>query len=513
MKKGRLSVNIVANFASKIWVAGIGIVLVPLYIKFLGIESYGLVGFYGTLIGSLTLLDMGLSTTLNRELAKARATNASAIEVRNMVLSLERIYWIIGITIAVLVIIFAQFIATRWVKTEHLSPETIKNTIILMGLVVAFQWPISLYNGGLMGMERQVLDSILMISMTTLRAAGILVIFLLIKPSLELFFIWQAVTSFLYVAAMRIGLWHYLPKAKQKARFSFLEVKKIWRFAAGMTGISLVTFFIMQIDKILLSNLLPLSQYAYYVFSFTIATSLSILVAPINASFFPRLAGLAAKGDEEGLKQTYHKACKLVSTVVFPAAFVIFFFAHNLILDWTGNEQTANNSYKLVRVLIAGSMCNSMMVIPYLLILAKGQTRFVIIQNLIAAIILVPMLFWWTRQFGPLGATFVWLTVNAGYIIFSIPLVHKQMMKTELRHWYIQDTLLPLLPSLILIGGLKLIMLTYFPNVNFGLIGLGFIAAFALMVSLFFLEEFRRQIVQKINYYVLRRERNRKTAG
>ena len=42
---------------------------VPLYIKFMGIESYGLVGIFASLLALFGLLDMGLSTTLNRELA------------------------------------------------------------------------------------------------------------------------------------------------------------------------------------------------------------------------------------------------------------------------------------------------------------------------------------------------------------------------------------------------------------------------------------------------------------
>ena len=58
--------NIVANLVGKIWGAAIAILLIPQYIKYLGIESYGLVGFYGTLIGSMAVLDLGLSITLNR---------------------------------------------------------------------------------------------------------------------------------------------------------------------------------------------------------------------------------------------------------------------------------------------------------------------------------------------------------------------------------------------------------------------------------------------------------------
>ncbi|HMD01147.1 MAG TPA: polysaccharide biosynthesis protein, partial [Ferruginibacter sp.] len=58
-----IKIDIVANLVGKIWSALIAILFIPLYIKFLGIEAYGLVGFYVTLLGAITLLDLGLSAT------------------------------------------------------------------------------------------------------------------------------------------------------------------------------------------------------------------------------------------------------------------------------------------------------------------------------------------------------------------------------------------------------------------------------------------------------------------
>jgi O-antigen/teichoic acid export membrane protein len=46
---------------------------IPLYIKYLGVEAYGLVGLFSVLQISFTLLDMGMSLTLSREMARFRA--------------------------------------------------------------------------------------------------------------------------------------------------------------------------------------------------------------------------------------------------------------------------------------------------------------------------------------------------------------------------------------------------------------------------------------------------------
>jgi len=54
---------------------------VPLYIKYLGIEAYGLIGVFAILQAWLRLLDMGMKPAINREMARftGGAHNAQSI--------------------------------------------------------------------------------------------------------------------------------------------------------------------------------------------------------------------------------------------------------------------------------------------------------------------------------------------------------------------------------------------------------------------------------------------------
>ncbi len=80
-----LKKNIAANFAGSIWQALIGLVFIPLYIKFMGIESWGLIGIFVTLQAIFGILDMGLSSTLNREMARLSVLPGKEQEMRNLV--------------------------------------------------------------------------------------------------------------------------------------------------------------------------------------------------------------------------------------------------------------------------------------------------------------------------------------------------------------------------------------------------------------------------------------------
>ena len=42
--------NLIANYVGQGWAALIGLVFIPLYIKYLGIESYGLIGLFAVFL-------------------------------------------------------------------------------------------------------------------------------------------------------------------------------------------------------------------------------------------------------------------------------------------------------------------------------------------------------------------------------------------------------------------------------------------------------------------------------
>ena len=49
--------NVAANYLASGWAALMGLAFVPWYVRYLGIESYGLIGVFGTMQVWLALLD------------------------------------------------------------------------------------------------------------------------------------------------------------------------------------------------------------------------------------------------------------------------------------------------------------------------------------------------------------------------------------------------------------------------------------------------------------------------
>src|SRR5580692_742250 len=111
-----LKLDLAANFVGIGWYAVLQLACVPLYLKFLGIEAYGLVGFYLMLQAILQVLDFGLSPTMNREMARYSVQPEKAAEARDLVRTLEVGYWLIGIAIGAIILAAAPVIAADWIK-------------------------------------------------------------------------------------------------------------------------------------------------------------------------------------------------------------------------------------------------------------------------------------------------------------------------------------------------------------------------------------------------------------
>src|ERR1700693_5376812 len=107
----RVSINVLVNFLGRGWGAFLSIAFTPLYIKFLGMEAYGLIGVFITLQALLGILDMGLGTAANREMAVLSAGEGNVPQIRNFVRTLEWIYWGVAICIAIAVAMMAYPIA------------------------------------------------------------------------------------------------------------------------------------------------------------------------------------------------------------------------------------------------------------------------------------------------------------------------------------------------------------------------------------------------------------------
>lgn len=446
--------NLAANFFGRGWSAALQLVLVPVYLKLLGPEAFALVGFYALLFSVVARLDLGLSTTLNRELARtgalAKGGDASSAispvtRARDLLRTLEVVYFGVALFAGVLVWLMAPLIASRWLHGTVLGERSIAQAVALMGLVVAAQWPISLYEGGLRGLERQTLLNGIGAAVSTLRGLGAVVVLLWISRTIAAFFIWQTIANALHVALLAVATWRAMPRGaagdavERAAAFRTAELARIWRFTAALSGISVLGLILTQADKIVLSKMLPLDRFAYYNVAWSVAIGLLLVSVPLFEAIFPRLSALTAAGATEAVRRTYHAAIQLSTVLAVPAAAVLFVFSREFASVWLHDARAAAETYKLIALLAAGTAVNVVMTIPFALQLAAGWTRLSLYKNVIAIVVAVPLLLIAVSRYGAVGAASVWIVVNVGYLLFELPVMHRRLLPGELAQVYLRD--------------------------------------------------------------------------
>jgi len=444
--------NIVANFTGNMWQALMALIFIPLYIKIIGIESWGLIGIFAAMQTMSGILDLGMSNTLNREMARLSTLQGREQEMRNLVRTLEVIYWSIAVFVGITIAAISPFIAHHWVKAGQLSPKTVEQAFLMMGLAIALQMPVGFYSGGLMGLQKQVLLNAIVVSISTLRGAGAALILWLVSPTIQAYFSWQIVISIINTFFLAMFLRRRLSPGDNKAVFQKQLLKGIWRFAAGMSGITILALILTQLDKIILSKMLSLEMFGYYTLASMVAISLSNLFAPVFYSIYPRLTQLVSIDDQDELKRLYHESCQFISVLILPVAIVVALFSNEILLLWTQNPATAEKTHLLVSILICGTALNGVMNIPYALQLAFGWTSLSFFKNVIALILFVPLIIYMASHYGVVGVASLWLVLNMGYVFFEIPIMHRRLLRKEKWRWYWQDVCLPLVVCIFVAG-------------------------------------------------------------
>lgn len=486
--------NVVANYAGSVWSALMGIAFLPLYISYLGMEAYGLIAVFATLQAWLSLIDTGLAPTLNREMARFRGGEHTARSIRDLLRSLEFIYLALGLLVAVGVALTAPWLATVWLDARELPADALVQALALMGLLIGIRWFSSLYRSAVAGLQEQVWLNVGVISFATLRGAGVVAVLAWLSPTIQAFFIYQAVIGGLEAIALAAMAYLLLPPSGRSAQFSGEALQRIWKFAGGMMMITFLAVLLTQVDKVLLSGLVPLEEFGHYALAGVVAGSLYLLAGPIAIAVGPRLAELVARQDQARLTATYHTYSQLLAAAVAPTAAVIAFFSDAILLLWTGDGALTAQVAPLLSLLVIGTMLNALMQLPYALTLACGWTKFAVTTNTCAVAVLVPAIFVLVSRYGTFGAAAVWLALNFGYVVLAIPFLHRRLLRGEMRQWYLADTLAPLAATMLAVGSLRMFVPRQFVHPVEGAFALLAVAVVAQLVALLSITAGRRAL-------------------
>ena len=435
--------NIFASYVSQIYIALIGILIVPVYIRYMGTEAYGLVGFYAMLQAWFQLLDMGLAPTMARETARFKGGAINEVSLLRLLRALEVVFYSVGVVGALVLFLCSDVIASSWLKVEQLPIGQVKTAIELMAGIIGLRWIAGLYRGAIGGFEQQIWLSKLNVGIATARFVAVILIFEAIGVTPLHFFSYQLLVAFVETGWLIVKTYKLMPPLPPGARtpWSLAPLHSVIKFSLSVAFTSSVWVLVTQTDKLILSKLLPLSIYAYFTLAVLVAGGVSIMSGPVSSVLLPRLSRLNAEHDEAGFFRLYRQATQLVAVIVAPIALMLAFFAEPILLVWTGNLETARAAAPILQLYAIGNGVLAFGAFPYYLQFAKGDLRLHMVGNLFFLVLLIPSVVAGTYRYGAVGAGWAWLVANIAYFLLWVPFVHHRLSPGLHRSWLISDVL------------------------------------------------------------------------
>jgi O-antigen/teichoic acid export membrane protein len=448
--QSRLSRNVVANLVGVGWNGLLTIVATPFYISLVGMEGYGLIGFWLVLQAVLALCDLGLGATVLREFAASEGGPNGRDRRHDLLLTLEFVYWPIAGLLTGALFLAGSWIGRHWLTVNSLTTSSVTSSVRWMAIAIGLQFPNALYFSGLAGLQRQGRLNLLQIAGNTLRHAGGVAI-LYWRPDPMWFFAVQTVVTGCQTLATRWMLWRVSdPDGVRRPQVRWALVKDRWRFSAGMASTMIGGVLLANTDRLFLSKLLPATELGKYAVAWTAAGFLQLGVQPFYRAYFPRFAELHAAGETGKLRAEYYQGCRIVAAFIVPFAIIGWVFAPQIFTAWIGvADQTI---VAVFRCLLVGVGAAGLMWLPAAFQQAQGWTRLHAAMILAALVVGVPGLWWTIGRWGAAGATAVWVLHGTSDLTVGLWLMHQRLLRGEFLAWWRSVILPPLVCALPLVA-------------------------------------------------------------
>jgi O-antigen/teichoic acid export membrane protein len=445
--------NIAANYLGNIITAALAFLFVPVYVRYLGISTYGIIGFFATVQVLFSFLDMGIGMAINREMARHYHNSSMAGYLRKLSHTLQLVYWAIGLMIGIVLLIGSPYLSANWFKETTVPRNTVYLAFIILSLTIGFRWPYGLYSSGLRGMQHQVALNIHDLFWGLTKTIGSWIVLKYFDNTLQSFLWFQCAITILQTFGVMLMLWYYMPRNVEKNELVFDKsiLKNISRYAAGMGIAAILGTVVLQMDKIIVSKMVSDKQFGYY----TIATNVSILVYnvsfPLYMAILPHFTKLFFEHNLTKVKEDFHFYARMLSSLLLPFSIVIFFYSKEFLWLWTKNTELAETISPILKLMIAGTTLNAMIMPVHTLLLANNRVRFMLYSHVAACVIALPVIILLTLKLGVKGGAVSVLLLFAGYVCVQAPLIFRNLnLKGSLIRWYTGDILFLAIPLIAL---------------------------------------------------------------
>lgn len=435
--------NIIFNYAGQLYSTLIGIVVLPLFLKHVGAEAYGLIGFYTLVQAWMSLVDLGMTPTIGREVAWLRAQPKETGRLVSIVNSLEVVFVTVATLVALSMVFGRSWLSTQWLIVEKLDMATVETAVAVIGITVAVRWASSLNRSGINAFEHQVWLNVFEVVINTFRFPVALLLVVWLGGDVLVYFYFQLVIVGIEFVLLRSKLRRLMPVMKA-SRFNWRELKRIAPFALSIGYTTAIWVLLTQLDKLVLSKTLTLSEYGYFTLVATVCSGIMMLSGPVSKAILPRMTALLAEGKKDEMIQLYRKSTRLIVILVMPIAITIACMPYSVLLVWTGNQEAARWGQQILPLFTLGAAILAVVAFQYYLQYVYGNLKYHVRYNTFSVLANVPLIIFLAVEYGPIGVAWLWFGFRVLSLLVWVPFIHSRFVPGLNKVWFLRDVFTPL---------------------------------------------------------------------
>ncbi len=412
--------NVALNIAGSIAPFAIALVTIPVLIRGLGAERFGVLGIAWAVLGYFGVLDLGVGQAVTRAVAEQLGAG-SAQGAQTTTVTGNTLIVAFGLA-AMLILYLSSDLLARWLLTTSPGLEReAASAFRLMALGLPFVFSAGGLRGTLEAHQRFGLVNAIRIPGSALNYAAPLFVlpFSHALPAVVAALICARVAVWIafLVAVLRVSGARYAP-----SDWSAAELRSLLRLGGWVSVSNVLGPLMTYLDRFFIGAATSLSAVTYYVASYEVVTRVLLLPGAVAGVLVPSFAGEAVRG-APGVARLFERGQALILALTFPILFVVVFFADRILRAWLGNL-VSGESIVVMQVLAVGVLFNGIAMVQSALVLGVGRPDISARLHLVELPLYIAALWFGVTRYGIAGAAAAWSArMIVDYFVLTIPVV------------------------------------------------------------------------------------------
>src|ERR1700760_80898 len=413
-----LARNTVWNLGGNLAPMVVAAVCIPLLIKGLGTDRFGVLTLVWALIGYATLFDLGLGRALT-QLVAAKLGAGEDHEIPALVWTFLLLMFLIGLVGAVGAVVFAPWLVTHALHVPAAMERETLYSVYLLGISIPIVISTAALRGLLEAHQRFGMTTALRVPMGIFAYAGPL----MVLPFSKSFFPVVAVVVAGRTVAWIAHLWlclKVMPALRTRIAWQRSAVRPLVQFGSWMTVTNIIGPLMVTLDRFVIGSVLSVTAVAYYATPYEVVTKFWLISGALLGVMFPAFSTSFAQ-DRDRAALLYDRTLKLLLLTLFPLILVTVTLASDGLRLWLGAD-FAVHSTRVLQWLAIGIFINCLSSASFAVVQGVGRPDLTAKLHLLELPLYLAALFYLIKTRGIEGGAIAWtgrVAIDA-FLLFAL---------------------------------------------------------------------------------------------